>query len=597
MKKIRNTLIAISTCVLMVVFLLTGCFANDLKDGYIMEGVSVAGVDVGGMTKEDALRAVELAVSNTYSTTPMVVQILNDTVTLAPEDTGVSLNAQAAIEAAYAVGRDISRQEYQALKLEAMTVGIDADISSCLSINADALRAILAERYVGYTDSALVQSTYEVVGELPDLAAEELPEELQKLVINIGTPQFHLDLDLLCEQVMDAYSNREFQVEYQCQVTVPDAIDLDAIHAEFASEPVEPVMDTETFEVSDHAYGYGFNLEEAKAIIAEADYGETVEIPFIATAPEQTKEEVASVLFRDVLASASAFSASSYNRATNLRLACEALNGIVLLPGESLSYNNALGERTPERGWKPAGTYVDGETVDTYGGGICQPSSVLYYCTLLADLEIVHRACHQYISSYVEPGMDATVFWGGVDFIFANNTEYPIRIEAKADGGNVEIALLGTDTKDYYVDMEYKILNIWGWEEEIVEIPEDDNPKGYEDGEVISSPYTGYKVVTYKCRYSKEDGSLIERVFEAESIYDNRNKKIAKIIPAEPEESEPTEPVPDPSEPTEPVPDPSEPTEPAPDPSEPTPDPSVPDTEPTDPGTDDGNPGQGVGQA
>ena len=587
MKKIRNMLVTVLVSVLMVALLLAGCSASDLKDGYIMEGVSVAGVNIGGMTKEDALRAVQMAVSNTYSTTPMVVQVLNDTFTLAPEATGVSLNPEAAVELAYGVGRDLSKVEYQALKLQAMTTGIDTDISSCLSINRETLRTLLASQCAGYTDSALEQSGYEVVGELPDLAAEALPEELQTLVISTGTPQFHLDLDVLCDQVMDAYSNREFQVEYECQVTLPDEIDLDTIYAELASEPVEPVMDEETFEVSDHAYGYSFDLEAAKAMLAEADYGETLEIPFFATAPEKTKEEVASVLFRDVLAKASADSFSTYNRATNLRLACEALNGTILLPGESLSYNEALGERTPERGWKPAGTYVGGETVDTYGGGICQPSSVLYYCTLLADLKIVHRACHQYISSYVDPGMDATVYWGGVDFIFANNTEYPIRIDAKADGGYVEIALVGTDTKDYYVKMEYSILGVWNWEEEFVEIPEDNNPKGYKDGEVISSPYTGYRVNTYKCRYSKADDSLIERVFEAESIYSSRNKKIVKIISNKTEEPtpDPSEPTPDPSEP---APDPSEPT---PDPSEPAPDPSVPETEPTTPETEPTNPG------
>lgn len=592
MKKIRNIFIVMFAVFMLAAFALVGCTPSDLKDGYIMEGVLVAGVEIGGMTKEDALSAVRLATADIYASEPMVIQLPDKAITLSADLTGIALDPEAAVEAAYAIGRDISKAEYEALKVQAMTTGIQADISGCFTVSKDDLHTILAKLCKDYTDSVLTHGSYEIIGEMPDLAAEELPEELQTLVITTGTPQFHLDINALCDQVLSAYANCEFQVESQCQVTAPDPVDLDAVFEEIYSEPVEPVMDQETFEVSDHAYGYGFDLEEAKALVSQAGYGEAVEIPLVAVAPEQTKEALASLLFRDVLSKASAYSASSSNRATNLRLACEALNGIVLLPGEKLSYNNALGERTPERGWKPAGTYIDGETVDTYGGGICQPSSVLYYCTLLADLEIVYRACHQYISSYVEPGMDATVYWGGVDFIFANNTEYPIRIEAKANGGNVEIALIGTDTKDYYIDMEYYILDSWGWENEIIEIPEDDNPKGYTDGQVISTPYTGYKVETYKCRYSKEDNSLIERVFEAQSIYDSRNQKTVKIIPNEPEETEPSEPEIEPSEPE------TEPSVPETDPSEPETEPSSPESEPTDPGTDEpGTPGQGVGEA
>ena len=581
----KKYLAAIFAVCILGIFLLAGCAPSAPEDGYIMEGVRVAGVDIGGMTKEDALSALRLATESSYGSTDMIVHILNTDIVLSPELTGITLDVDAAVEAAYAVGRDLKRTEYQALKLQAMTTGIHVDISNFFSLSKVTLRTILATLCEDFTGSELSHGSYEIIGEAPELTAEELPEELQTLVITMGTPAYTLDLDALCTQVMGAYSKQEFEVDFQCDVTEPDVVDLDKIFAEFCSDVIEPIMDQETFEVSDHAYGYSFDLDTAKELISQAEYGDILEIPFTATAPEQTKAALESLLFRDVLAKASAYSASSSNRATNLRLACEKLNGIVLLPGEKLSYNYALGERTPEKGWKPAGTYIDGETVDTYGGGICQPSSVLYYCALLADLEIVHRACHQYISSYVKPGMDATVFWGGVDFIFANNTEYPIRIQAKASGGNVEISILGTDTKDYYVKMEYYILDSWDWEDVIVEIPEDNNPEGYTDGQVITTPYTGYKVSTYKCRYDKETNQLIERVFEAESIYDSRDQKTVKIIYNEPE-TEPSEPE---TEPSTPEPEPSVPET---DPSEPT----VP-SEPSEPEGEQGQPGYDVEEA
>ena len=260
MKQTHKFLTVLFVLIAMGVLLLAGCAPSDLQDGYIMEGVSVAGVKIGGMTKEDALTAVRAATADTYTKTPMTVEVLDEIITLSPELTGIHLDPEAAVEAAYSLGRDISKAEYQALKLKAMTTGIQADISSCLSLKEADLRVILGKMCKTYTDSVLVDSSYEIVGEAPDLAAEELPEELQTLVVTIGTPQFHLDLDVLCQQVMDAYRNNEFSVKYSCEISEPASVDLDAVYEEIFSEPVEPVMDTKTFEVSDHAYGYGFDL-------------------------------------------------------------------------------------------------------------------------------------------------------------------------------------------------------------------------------------------------------------------------------------------------------------------------------------------------
>lgn len=608
MKNTIRTLALVLAALAVMVCTLAGCGSN-LENGVIMEGVSVAGVDIGGMTKEDAVNAVRLATENTYTKTPMVISILDETITLIPELTGISLDAEAAVDAAYELGRTGSKADRQAQQQQAMTTGLQADISHCLTLDKGTLHEILSKMCETFTSTQLTQSTCQITGNEPDLSAEEAPAETQTLVITLGKPQFQLDIDELTNQVMDTYQKNEFQMEYLCEMTQPDPIDLDAIYEKSFVAPVDAVMNQETFEVSNHTYGYGFDLEQAKELIAQASYGETVEVPFTVTAPTHTKEALESLLFRDVLATHTAYQWSSYSRATNLRLACESLDGVVLNPGEVFDYNQCLGERTAANGYLPAASYVGGETVDSYGGGICQPSSVLYYCALLSDLEIVTRVCHQFISSYMDPGMDATVSWGGPDFRFRNNTPYPIRIEAKADGGSVTISLIGTDVKDYYIEMEYEILSYRGWDDEVVEVHEDNNPKGYKDGEVISTPYTGYTVVTYKCRYNKADDTLIERVKEADSRYDSRNRKTVKIIKNEPEETEPEEtkpyepPVTEPPVTEPPVTEPpvTEPPVTEPPVTEP------PVTEPpagtpedpsgsTDSG-EEGNPGQGVGEA
>ena len=591
-KKKKHGGVAVLFCVVTIVALLSvlaGCFSTtELEDGIIMDGVRIAGIDVGGMTKEEALTALTPAISD-YEENTMVVSVLDQQVELSPSLTEISLDAQAAVDAAYELGRSGSRTARKEQQLKALTTGLDTDLSACLYVNREAIVAKLNTLEIAES-SKLSQSKWTIEGKKPDLTQEEAPTENQTLVITLGTPAYKYDQQALVEMIVAAYHSGDFQVSYDSELTEPDPIDLDAIYEENYIAPVEPEMDSETFEVSAHAYGYEFNLEEAKLALSEAAYGDVLEIPFVPIAPTQTQEGLSSMLFRDTLSSHSAYYSSGYNRATNLRLACEALNGTIVMPGETLSYNNTLGERTAAKGYLPAASYVAGKTEDTLGGGICQPSSVLYYCVLLADLEVVERYCHQYFCTYMDPGMDATVFWGGVDFKFRNNTDYPLRVDAHAEGGTVSIELVGTDTKDYYVDMEYEYIATYGWDTEYVEFTKDNNPKGYKDGETITSPYTGYKYNTYKCKYSKADDSLIERTFEAVSSYDSRNKVVAKDVT--PEETEPpTEPTAPPTEPpvppTEPPAPPTEPTAPpAPLPS----DPPAPPTEPTVPPEPEVNP-------
>lgn len=97
------------------------------------------------------------------------------------------------------------------------------------------------------------------------------------------------------------------------------------------------------------------------------------------------------------------------------------------MPGETFSYNQVVGQRTKAAGFKEAPAYLNGKVVQEYGGGICQVSSTLYNAVLYANLEITERTNHGFKPSYVKPGLDATVSWGGPDFKFTNNRNYPIK--------------------------------------------------------------------------------------------------------------------------------------------------------------------------
>lgn len=491
-------------------------FQNAQLDGIILENVSVAGVDVGGMSQSDAINAVRAATSNTYSKKPMVVKVLDSQAEIPVKYVG-SLDVRGAVKAAYKFGNSGSQSVRQEQQQVAMSSGFTVDLSPYLQLNEAGIRSVLAELGSNY-NSTLSQSTYEVTGTAPN----------QTLVVELGMPEYGLDLDALYQQVLDAYSRNIFLVEGQCGMIAPDSIDLDTIHSSHYVAPVDASFDPDTFEAVEGQDGYGFDLESAKKKLESAPYGSTVEIPFVRIPPEITAEKLSKTLYRDALATYSAASASDSDRDTNLRLACEAINGMILYPGDVFSYNDALGERTLARGYKLGPSYAGNKTVMTPGGGICQVSSALYYCVLMSELDVLVRENHSFAPSYVPLGMDATVSWGSIDFRFRNSTDYPIRIEATASGGTTTVTLIGTEVRDYEIKLEYEELSKLEYSISYKTMSPS-NAEGYKDGDYITEPYTGYQIKTYRCKYDKTTGELLSRDYIDQSSYKKRDGVICRI--------------------------------------------------------------------
>jgi len=124
-----------------------------------------------------------------------------------------------------------------------------------------------------------------------------------------------------------------------------------------------------------------------------------------------------------------AFDSSNTNRSTNLKLSLEAINGTILYPDETFSFNNTVGERTAAKGYKVAGIIIGGKNSKGLGGGICQTATTLYNAALLAGLQISERHQHSTTVSYVNLGKDATVYWSSnLDLKFKNTYSTPIKI-------------------------------------------------------------------------------------------------------------------------------------------------------------------------
>lgn len=230
--------------------------------------------------------------------------------------------------------------------------------------------------------------------------------------------------------------------------------------------------------------------------------------------PEVDYFDLAAELFNDTLASCTTqFNSGLKGRTTNVKLAAQKINGVILNPGEVFSFNDTVGKRTAEAGFENATIYTSNGMEDGLGGGICQVSSTLYNATLYADLETVERRNHKYKVTYVKLGTDATVAWGSIDFRFKNSRNYPVKIEATVSGNSLTVAIKGTKEDDRQVTITTNAYNTVAAGEQITY----DSTMTEGKRVVTSKGMTGVTVDTFK-KVTK-NGEVISNEKISTSVY------------------------------------------------------------------------------
>ena len=192
------------------------------------------------------------------------------------------------------------------------------------------------------------------------------------------------------------------------------------------------------------------------------------------------------------------------------------------MPGEVFSYNTTVGKRTAAAGYKSAAVYVGGEVTNGIGGGICQVSSTLYNSVLLANLEIVARDNHCFNPGYVPVSRDATVSWGGPDFQFKNNRNYPIKIVCTGTGGVVKTQIYGfKEENDYQVEIQSYIIRYIPYS--TIEKEDPNLAKGQKV--VLQKGSAGCKSVAY--RILKQNGKVVSKTLLSQDTYNPHNKIVS----------------------------------------------------------------------
>jgi len=527
-KGAAGAVIAIVLTLAIVAFVGIYAYGSQLESSkVIFPNVRVAGVDVGGLTTLAAQGEVEQSIADAYLSQELEVQLPDRTITFDPEQTKVAVDAEAAIREAQAFGR--SDGPFMAVfnYITSAAKPHNVELETALELDTDYIRDMIAVTARESKQDAVNGEVY-------------YDEDAKTVTVTKGVVGQSLDTEALFEVVHQAFQSGDFAPLVWEYTVIPCVeADLSAVYEELAVPVQETHYDEELHEIVEGVSGYEFDLQTQQAKLENLAAGEKLTIVLEEIEPEMTVDELTAQMFGQKLDSRSSYYVNNPNRTENLRLACAAINGTIINPGEVFSFNETVGERTEEKGYKPATIYGgEGESVDGVGGGICQVASTIYYSALYMDLETVMREPHMYTVDYVPRGMDATVYWdSGLDYKFRNNRENPIKIQANVDGGMVNITFWGVKENDNYVVMDYKVLETW-MDEDVEEVDETKEP-GYR--ELKQTAYAGAKVEAYQKVYDGSGKLIIERTIK--STYKSRPRLY--IVGPTPEEELPEEELPD----------------------------------------------------
>lgn len=240
------------------------------------------------------------------------------------------------------------------------------------------------------------------------------------------------------------------------------------------------------------------------------------------TEPEGSAEELANI--KDLLGSfTTSFSTSGSNRCKNVSSGASHINGTVLYPGEEFSAYETVSPFTEANGYAMAGSYLNGEVVDSMGGGICQVSTTLYNAVLRAELNVTERSPHSMTVHYVDLSEDAAIAGTYKDFKFVNSTEYPIYIEGYTTSDKkITFNIYGKETRDKNRTISFESQMVS--ETPATTILQEDAGQGIGYKAVSSKGSSGYVAELYKI--VKVNGVETDRIKVNKSTYKGTNRVV-----------------------------------------------------------------------
>lgn len=510
-KKKRNyiPLIIITVLICSILFFSVIFALINISNDKILSGVSIMGIDVSKLSQQEA----------TDKLNEIIQSKCEDDITLKYKDYETTVNGKQ-INAKFDVEKAVN---------EAYNIGKGGNI---LVNNYNILITLIQKKDISmdlYYDDGLLSTAIEgISSKMPDSVKQSsYYVEDDNVIIVKGKSGVKVKEDTMKEEivsVMKKIEEKNIIITIPVETVEPDAIDVEKIRNEIYKAPQDAYVSSNPTTVHTHVNGVDFNIsiEEAKKLLEEDK--EEYKIPLKITVPKIKVENLGEKAFPDLLATyTTRYDPTNKNRSNNLTIAAGKINGTILMPGEIFSYNKVVGARTIAAGYKEAGAYAGGKVVKDVGGGICQISSTIYNTALLANLEIVDRSNHQFLTSYVPVSRDATVSWGGLDFKFKNTRTYPIKIVASAKNGLAKVSFYGIkEETEYEVVIQSKTLSYIPYTVKYIE----DSSLARGKEVVSQSGYNGCKSEAY--RVLKLNGKVVSKTLLSRDTYDPMQRIIRR---------------------------------------------------------------------
>ena len=505
--KVEKILLIVAIFVIVVALLSTMFAIINMSNSKIIKGRTIEQVDVSKLSKEEAQKILEeIYAAKLKNQIYLTYKEFETTITY--EALEVDYQIENAVKEAYGVGRDgnIFKDNTNILKTWFKGRNINLEVT----IDSDMINQI-SQNTNNSIEGAVVQSSYYIEGD--------------KLIITSGKEGVIVDEKQLLEEIhkiLDEDTKENPKLEIPVIQAKPEEINIEKIHEEVYKEVKDAYYTQNPFTIHPEEEGIDFDVETAKVLVTEKK--DEYEIQLKITKPTKTVKEIGTEAFPDLLVTFSTkYNGRDVNRTTNLRLAANKVNGTVLLPKQEFSYNKTLGERTIQAGYKEAAVFSNGQVVNGIGGGICQISSTLYDAVIMANLKVTTRRNHQFVTSYLPGGKDATVVWGSQDFKFVNTRKYPIRITATVQGGVATIQIWGVKEEvEYDISIETKKVATIAYTTQCIQDPT--LPAGQQ--KVKQPGSNGSKFEAYKV--TKLNGQVVSRTLLSKDTY-NAKKKIVLV--------------------------------------------------------------------
>ena len=501
---VKKVVIA-AAAVIVLVMAVTGAYCSFLVSHYggskaIASGITIDGIDVGGMDEKQAENAV-LESKEALAANKLEL-VMDEKITTAEfSEFEIDYHADEAAKKAVDYGKtgSLLKRISECRNIKKGKVNLETEPEVSEESVSDYVSA-----YFQSIGSTVVENSYRIDGD--------------KLVLQNGKSGQGVDRAALIKDITELLlSGKAGKIGVNLAHIDPMPWDAAAIEKEVCKGPENASYEKRDGKgyIVEAKRGYKFKLSDLEKLIAdnkENDKPYSLKIEVIEPTVKTVDE---SGLFQEVISEyTSSLAGSDANRRKNVEIACASVNGSVLNPGEIFSYNAALGPVTAAAGYREATIFTTKGHEAGIGGGVCQVSSTLYSAALYGNFEIVKRRNHMYIVGYVPYGQDATVYEGELDFRFKNNTNEPIKITAAVSGGTVYIKILGKKPDpSLKVEIENIIVNRSQPQTVVKEDP------SLPEGKVtVSEKGTiGLTVDTYKKIF--KNGELQSREYLHRSVY------------------------------------------------------------------------------